>query len=745
MKLLQCMLMILAVMTASHAWADGRSGPRSLDECSASAEFNLNSETDDFLYDFYIDVDDESNCGRRPSGDQTFQLLVQENGLYSISLDTDGESGWLYLLSGCCDGEQLFPRGLVGSYREIECAWLEQGTYYLTVEGDGEMQLYINACNTPCGSIGLEDGLTFEGNSIIFVETVDANSSEPNYNGPWITEGVPCQESSANEDGEWVGFGYYNWYNQDFGWSHFFSTEGIECQDFTIDSACVIICAYENDYCGQGDPSRDASRCQWDEVWIDSDDFPTGILNPWVEPGNNLSLSETKFPVSLGDLEDGEVEVFVDIDAFSDQCAWATEIWSSKLVVYMSCRQIPPGPDGYDLGDLPNLNEEEQPCYPTNTPESGGPANAVFASEQQIAWLGECVTHEQFPNTVDADICDDGVFFLPEDNPGGSWMPGETVCVEVAITTGPSYLPGTPLYLWAWKDGNLDCDFDDEFSFGDFTASECIIPGYLYYAEGPNTMFTTEVCFLDPGTLEFGRYDGHLRFRLLSCGGETPTREGDLLDCSSAQTYVDDILGETEDYIIADLQLPVQLISFTATSINGHMLLSWTTASEQDNDAYEVQRWNGSGWLRAGDLVAGAGTSVSTHQYVFADRNVEEGLSYRYRLVTIDLNGNRMPVAEVSGHVEPVNTTVETFTLHQNFPNPFNPTTEIAFELASATDVSLVIFDLLGREVASLVNGRQDAGKYTVSFDATGLPSGMYFYRLQTAEFTDMKKMMLLK
>ncbi|MBL0062321.1 MAG: T9SS type A sorting domain-containing protein [bacterium] len=745
MKNWKSMFIVLAVAISSLAWADNRGGPRSLDECSASATFTLDSQTDDFIYDFENDAESAGHCGRRIGPDATFQLVVEETGLYSISLDYSGRGAWMYLTTGCCDGEQIFPRGLVESYSSIHCIWLEAGTYYLTVEGAGSMEMYINACNNPCNSLGLEDGITYDGTSITFVETVDANSTEPNYNGPWETDGPPCQQESANPDGDWVGFGYYNWYNQDFGWTHFFSTEGIECTDYTIDSACVIICAYENDYCGQGGPAAEASYCQWDEVYLDNSPYPTGILNPFTDPGSNLSVSETKIWVPTYQLEDGAVPVWVDIDAFSDQCAWATEVRSSKLVVYMTCRQIPPSPDGYDLGDLPSFTGEEQPCYPTNTPESGGPANAVFPAEDQVAWLGECVTHEQFPNTVDEDGCDDGVYFIPSSHSQGSWMPGEEVCVEVTISTGPGYQQGTPLYLWGWKDGNLDCDFDDFYEFPEHVASECIISGNEYFAPGPNSSFTVTVCFYDPGVTDMGRYDGHLRFRLLSAGGETPARNGDILNCTSAQTYVDDFLGETEDYIITDLQLPVELLSFTASSVNGNIVLNWVTATENGNDAFEVQRWSNNAWHRTGNLIDGAGTTASQRQYVYVDTDVTEGQSYRYRLVTIDVNGNRMPASEVERVVEPVNTTVNEFALHQNYPNPFNPTTEISYDLATASNVSLIVFDLLGREVATLVNGSQNAGRYTLNFDATGLPSGMYFYRLQTAEFSDMKKMMLLK
>ncbi|TFH52863.1 MAG: T9SS type A sorting domain-containing protein [Candidatus Zixiibacteriota bacterium] len=83
--------------------------------------------------------------------------------------------------------------------------------------------------------------------------------------------------------------------------------------------------------------------------------------------------------------------------------------------------------------------------------------------------------------------------------------------------------------------------------------------------------------------------------------------------------------------------------------------------------------------------------------------------------------------------------------MHTNFPNPFNPSTTIGYDLKEAADVRLTVFDLLGRQVATLVNAHQNAGRYSVNFEAGAMPSGVYFYRLETLEFSDMKKMMLLK
>ncbi|MDW8018912.1 MAG: S8 family serine peptidase [Chloroherpetonaceae bacterium] len=87
----------------------------------------------------------------------------------------------------------------------------------------------------------------------------------------------------------------------------------------------------------------------------------------------------------------------------------------------------------------------------------------------------------------------------------------------------------------------------------------------------------------------------------------------------------------------------------------------------------------------------------------------------------------------------------ETFALEQNYPNPFNPTTVISYQLPVASTVSLKVYDMLGREVATLFSGRQAAGRYQATFNASGLASGMYFYRLQAGSYVETKKMMLLK
>jgi len=83
--------------------------------------------------------------------------------------------------------------------------------------------------------------------------------------------------------------------------------------------------------------------------------------------------------------------------------------------------------------------------------------------------------------------------------------------------------------------------------------------------------------------------------------------------------------------------------------------------------------------------------------------------------------------------------------LNQNYPNPFNPTTEIAFDLPNKTDVKLSIFNILGQKVATLVDKNMLAGSYTVQWDAGEAATGVYFYKLEADNFTETRKMMLLK
>jgi hypothetical protein len=111
---------------------------------------------------------------------------------------------------------------------------------------------------------------------------------------------------------------------------------------------------------------------------------------------------------------------------------------------------------------------------------------------------------------------------------------------------------------------------------------------------------------------------------------------------------------------------------------------------------------------------------------------------------TVGYMGAENFTISVSGVNDPVNT-VNSFTLSQNYPNPFNPSTRIDYSLAAKSNVSLKVYDMLGREVANLVNATQEAGNHSVSFNASKLASGLYIYTIKSGNNTMSKKMMLLK
>jgi len=196
--------------------------------------------------------------------------------------------------------------------------------------------------------------------------------------------------------------------------------------------------------------------------------------------------------------------------------------------------------------------------------------------------------------------------------------------------------------------------------------------------------------------------------------------------------------------IIDDVPLPVEMSSFVSVVSGSNVLLRWTTASEINNSGFEIQRLRTSGapddWTILG-FINGIGNSNSQNSYTFEDRNLPSG-KYTYKLKQIDFNGN----SEYFNLSNEVNVgTPEKFDLSQNYPNPFNPSTKIDFDIPFDSKVTLKIFDMSGKEVAVVVNETKTAGYYSVNYNAAGLTSGVYFYKITAGSFSAIKKMMFIK
>jgi hypothetical protein len=188
-----------------------------------------------------------------------------------------------------------------------------------------------------------------------------------------------------------------------------------------------------------------------------------------------------------------------------------------------------------------------------------------------------------------------------------------------------------------------------------------------------------------------------------------------------------------------DVILPVELLSFSATPYNTEVRLEWQTASETDNDYFEIER-DGTvmGRVEADNLATGS-------SYSWTESNLINGREYTYSLISVSVAGAREIIGTASATPTMNAATISEYVLHQNYPNPFNPETTIAFDIVEAGEVTLTVYNSTGQTVATLVNGTMNSGRHSVTFDASILPSGLYFYRLNAGEFTAVKKMVLMK
>ncbi len=222
-----------------------------------------------------------------------------------------------------------------------------------------------------------------------------------------------------------------------------------------------------------------------------------------------------------------------------------------------------------------------------------------------------------------------------------------------------------------------------------------------------------------------------------------------VIDALSSIYFTDETHGWAAGHlgtiITTENPVPVELTSFAAAAENKDVRLSWQTASETNNSGFEVRRSDNKepgtdNWEKIG-FVEGRGTSTQKNNYSFIDKNLEAG-SYTYRLVQIDLDGTRTEskVVNVEIHSIPAE-----YALMQNYPNPFNPSTEIEYSIPESGNVKLKVFNSLGQEVAVLKNGIEEAGVHKVNFNASNLSSGIYFYRLESGKYVNIRKMILLR
>ena len=209
--------------------------------------------------------------------------------------------------------------------------------------------------------------------------------------------------------------------------------------------------------------------------------------------------------------------------------------------------------------------------------------------------------------------------------------------------------------------------------------------------------------------------------------------------------FVDDSTLGLVKFMPFSSKIPVELTSFTAEYFYNEVVLKWQTATETNNSGFEIERSQKSGvrnnndWTRV-SFVEGKGTTTNITEYYCRDKIAASG-KYFYRLKQIDFDGS----IKYSNEIEVDVTTPKEFSLYQNYPNPFNPTTTIRFALPVESRVKINIYNSLGQLVETLADKDMKAGYHEINFNASGLASGVYFYKLTSGNFVETRKMLLMK
>lgn len=342
---------------------------------------------------------------------------------------------------------------------------------------------------------------------------------------------------------------------------------------------------------------------------------------------------------------------------------------------------------------------------------------------------------EVFPDTSIILIGDNGTGIFRSTNYGLNWTQTYFTSGEIPTISVDYTNPGI---AWAtkWGGGN---GLLKSTNYGETWTLQ---PGFT------QSMWGVHVQPTDGNVVITGCY---------SCGSSWRSKNGGLTWTQipiSSTNYQYAIIDSTNQFaaqgtgfykLASDYFIPVELSSFSAQLVNQDVILNWTTASELNNQGFEIEYSTDNENFSKIGFVPGFGTTTEMKSYSFRISNVKSGLQY-YRLKQIDFDGS----ATIYNSVEVTGPVPNTFVLNQNHPNPFNPSTNISFSLPIEANVTIKLFNLLGQEVTQITNANLTAGNHQIEFNAEGLSSGTYIYSLEAkgtngANFKSTKKMLLLR
>ena len=342
---------------------------------------------------------------------------------------------------------------------------------------------------------------------------------------------------------------------------------------------------------------------------------------------------------------------------------------------------------------------------------------------------------EVFPDTSIILIGDNGTGIFKSTDYGLTWSQKYFTGGEIPTISVDYTHPGV---AWAtkWGGGNgllKSTDYGDTWT---------LVPGFT------QSMWGVYVQPTDGNVIITGCYSCGSSWRSKN-GGQTWTQIS--ISSSNYQYSIIDSMNQFAAQgngfykLESDYFVPVELATFNAQLVDEEVVLNWTTASELNNQGFEIEHsFDNESFSKIG-FVPGFGTTTEMKSYSFRISDVEAGINY-YRLKQLDFDGT----TTIYNSVEVDGPVPNTFVLNQNHPNPFNPSTTISFSLPVESNVNVKLFNMLGQEVAQITEKDFQAGNHNVEFNAKDLSSGAYIYTLEAkgingSIFKSTKKMLLLR
>lgn len=312
---------------------------------------------------------------------------------------------------------------------------------------------------------------------------------------------------------------------------------------------------------------------------------------------------------------------------------------------------------------------------------------------------------------------------------------------NVRITRGTtselgSMLRGSYIGAWIWSDGKMD-----------ITLRTVIRDGNGQICSGP-AFPVNHIGWKLIGT----RLDENLFTPYLTAGKITDT--GNKFNGFRVQAAHADINGKTKTFFVdkmvtSALTVPSGFLDFGATwdSTGQQVKVSWGVNSEISINRYAVERSSdGINYTEIGSVPAKGNTDTTARYSFFDNIGALNSATYRIRQITNDGGQAVTPTINVTvTGIGDANFSPEVFQLHQNFPNPFNPTTTIQFSIPKSARTILTVYDILGRTVSTVIDQEMNTGRHSIQWNSSSVSSGIYFYRLTSGSFVETRKMVVAK